>query len=255
MTRWQTDTDFRVISKLLLTIAILFSSWFLPPFSHFWAWLDIKGFLLLNSWIRESDVWQSFWGIGNCPITDWMYDIVMAGFFIHYIFNEKGKRGYRFAQFFSALILVSCVLMFVNRHLFSTILDIPRLSPSNVIEGCVRLSQEIHWMHIKDSSGHCYPGDHGTTILLFCSSVHFLAGRKRGLFALFCSIPFLLPRLIVGAHWLTDVIMGSFLIALLYQAIFYYTPIFAMLADSLYAGGARIGSLFKQGKVKEQVYE
>jgi len=50
----------------------------------------------------------------------------------------------------------------------------------------------------------------------------------------FLSILFSIARLVSGAHWLSDCVAGGFTEALVIVAFGVYTPIFQLLANSLY---------------------
>ncbi len=56
--------------------------------------------------------------------------------------------------------------------------------------------------------------------------MYILRGPKIGFSAFLASIPFLLPRLVVGAHWLSDYLFGSLPLALFNLSLLFYTPPF-----------------------------
>ena len=88
-----------------------------------------------------------------------------------------------------------------------------------------RLSSVIEWTKVKDHSRKSFPGDHATTAVLFTCFVYYLMGWRLGLLATLYAIFFCLPRLIVGAHWLTDILLGSSLIAISVSSLIMGTPI------------------------------
>src|SRR6185369_8486193 len=108
----------------------------------------------------------------------------------------------------------AATIYFINRKLFSSYLIIPRTSPTRVVEDSIRLSEMVPWLHVKDGSARSFPGDHGTTALLFSASYTILAGWRLGIIALLYGAFLCLTRLITGAHWLSDVIVGSGCIAI-----------------------------------------
>jgi membrane-associated phospholipid phosphatase len=51
-------------------------------------------------------------------------------------------------------------------------------------------------------------------------------GVRKWIAATLFGLYFLLPRLFIGAHWLSDIVLGSLPIALFSIACTYYTPFF-----------------------------
>jgi membrane-associated phospholipid phosphatase len=105
------------------------------------------------------------------------------------------------------------------------------LSPTMVIDDSIRLSKEIPWMKIKDGSSKSFPGDHGTTALLFAASFSYLAGWRLGILASFYAAFLCMPRLITGAHWLSDVLVGSGTITMIFLSWAFCTPLFSRFTD------------------------
>jgi Kdo2-lipid A phosphotransferase len=86
-------------------------------------------------------------------------------------------------------------------------------------------------MSTKDDSSKSFPGDHGTTALLFAASFSYLAGWRLGLLASLYAAFLCMPRLITGAHWLSDVIVGSGTITILFLSWAFCTPLFVKFTD------------------------
>ncbi|MCI5052445.1 MAG: hypothetical protein MRY21_04845, partial [Simkaniaceae bacterium] len=76
------------LALFALAICLLYASWLLPGVRLMWQWLDRNTFFLLNSWIGHSPYWQHFWALINHSLTDWVFDVVMLGFFLFYIFRD-----------------------------------------------------------------------------------------------------------------------------------------------------------------------
>ncbi|MFS8563375.1 MAG: phosphatase PAP2 family protein [Rhabdochlamydiaceae bacterium] len=108
--------------------------------------------------------------------------------------------------------------------LFREHLKIPRASPSLVVTPCIRVSENIPWLKTKEKAGSSFPGDHATTVIFFAVSYTFFTGRRLGYYALAYAILRTLPRLIIGAHWFTDVFVGSGTIVLLFSSWALCTP-------------------------------
>jgi membrane-associated phospholipid phosphatase len=88
-------------------------------------------------------------------------------------------------------------------------------------------------MIVKDETVACFPGDHATTLLLFTVLYSFYAGRKLGAFAALYAIFRILPRLIVGAHWASDIIVGSGCLVLFFLSLALCTPFHTWTIDRI----------------------
>lgn len=233
-------TRYKLKSLLLLQalLVLLLTSLFWSKTAVYWQKLDVAFFKLINQSLLNRPWWQVFWASANHKYADWLEDLCILAFFTLWIRKSPAYlRKIRTAQLFFCVLYIACILFFINSVLFRDLIQIPRLSPSLTIENSVLLSQEIPWMKIKDVSKKSFPADHGTTALLFAASFSYLAGWRFGIAACFYAGFLCMPRLITGAHWLSDVLVGSGGIALFFLSIAFCTP----LANSLSSYLARIG--------------
>jgi len=215
-----------------LLILILLGTFLWPPTRPFWDWLDLHSFKFLNGTLENRPTWQLFWAFANHKMIDWVEDAVFIGFFAAAILQApKGERIRRSAQFIFCVIFAALIIFWVNRVIFREHLEIPRPSPSLVVSPCVRLSDEIPWLRIKDDATASFPGDHATTLVLFAGSYVFFAGRRLGSYAVVYAIFRSLPRLIAGAHWLTDIVIGSGVITLFFLGWALCTPFHIWCTD------------------------
>lgn len=206
----------------------LFLVWslFTPPIMKVWQWIDVAFFKAINSTLKDHPTWQLFWALANHKMADWIEDFCVLIFFIVYV--AKAARGFkmrRVCELLFCVLYIGMIIYFVNKTLFRECLEIPRLSPTLTVENSVHLSDEIPWLSIKDDSVKSFPGDHGTTALLFAASFSYFASRRLGLAASLYAAFLCLPRLITGAHWLSDVIVGSGSITLIFLSWAFCTPL------------------------------
>ena len=108
-----------------------------------------------------------------------------------------------------------------------------RESPSVVLSDTIRLSEAIPWLKIKDSSHWSFPGDHAFIVLQWAAFIAFFCGRRYGIAAYISSLFFILPRLIAGAHWISDTIAGSFALTCIFMAWATATPLYAFIMHYL----------------------
>jgi membrane-associated phospholipid phosphatase len=215
-------------------VAILLTTLFLPSTKGFWEVIDIAFFKWVNGSLEGRPRWQVFWALANHKLADWVEDLFVLIFFILYVKEGvKALRGRRVAELLFCVLYIAAIIYFVNRLLFRENLSIPRLSPTLVVDSSIRLSEHIPWLHIKDDSSKSFPGDHGTTALLFAASFSYLAGWRLGILASLYAAFLCMPRLITGAHWFSDVIVGSGSITLLFLSWAFCTPFFSRCVDKL----------------------
>lgn len=215
-----------------LIVALLFASLFLPWTQKLWEVVDVAFFKWINHSLKDRPLWQLFWACANHKLADWVEDIFILIFFFAYV-RQKGALlpTRKIAQLLFFALYIGAIIYFVNGLIFKENWSMPRLSPTHVVEDSIRLSKEIPWMSIKDGSSKSFPGDHGTTALLFAASFTYVARWRLGILAILYSVFLCLPRLITGAHWLSDIIVGSGSITLLFLSWAFYTPLFERATD------------------------
>ena len=214
--------------------AIFLITLFLPSTKGFWEVIDVAFFKWVNGSLDGRPNWQLFWALANHKLADWVEDLCVLFFFAAYVKQAcRSMRPRKIAELLFCILYIGAIIYFVNRMLFRENLSIPRLSPTLVVDSSVRLSEHISWLHIKDDSSKSFPGDHGTTALLFAASFSYLAGWRLGILASLYAAFLCMPRLITGAHWFSDVLVGSGSITLLFLSWAFCTPLFQTCVDKM----------------------
>ena len=198
---------FTLFSFLLLFL------WAFPLTGVYFDRLDSTIYYFLNGTLKDGKNWQLFWAVTNVRIFDIAAGLLVLVMLLFYMYTDgnlenKAKPLNKLIPF----IVFITLAIIVNKIIFSGVLgflDYHRQSPSLVLDGGVRLSEIITSFEFKDTSKDCFPGDHAT--VLMCSAAYFFiyGNKKLGLISCFILLPFILPRLIVGAHWFTDCLVGS----------------------------------------------
>lgn len=217
-----------------ILIVFLLVTFFYPPTRVYWEMLDAAFFKWINGSLVGSKARQTFWACANHRWADWLEDVFILGFFI--IFVRSLKQGTKLkgaAQLLFCVLYSAAILYFVNRLIFRGSFIIYRDSPTLVIEDCVRLSKEITWMRVKDISTKCFPGDHAATAVLFASFYTIFAKWRLAIPAILYAAFLCMPRMIAGAHWLSDVLVGSGAIVLFFLSWAFCTPIHLYCIDKL----------------------
>ncbi len=198
---------FTFLSFLLLFL------WAFPLTGIYFDRLDSAVYYFLNGTLKESENWQLFWAVTNVRIFDLAGGLLVFVILLFHMYSgknlENNVTAYGKFVFFIVFIILTII---INKIIFSGILgflDYHRLSPSLALDGGVRLSEIITSFEFKDKSKDCFPGDHAA--VLICSTIYFFiyGNKKLGIISCFVLLPFILPRLVVGAHWFTDCLVGS----------------------------------------------
>ena len=201
--------------------------------------VDRAFFCFLNGSLKGHPHMQLFWSLANHKLTDWVHDVVFLFLIIAAVFAApKQDRLKKISQFLFCILYIACIIFFFNRLIFRENLDIVRLSPTVELPNSIRLSKIFPELGIKDASKQSFPGDHATTALLLAASYGYLARGKLALLGWAYGIFMCLPRLIAGAHWLSDVAIGSGCIALFFLSWAFHTPL-ANHASSLFERSLR----------------
>lgn len=227
----------RLFVLLHAFVAFLLLSLFVLPTTELWKSFDVFCFTTLNGSLVGHPIQQAFWAIANMKSTDAFGALFLLGCFLIYVFEADGnERRKRFAQLLYTVIWFEISILFCKQAYtpFCEYFGLTRHSPTVVLTGALKLSEVVSWTKVKDSSCFCFPADHASIVFQWCAFLWFFAGWKRGLTTLACSTFFLLPRLISGAHWMSDLFVGSLSIITLALAWALCTPVYGWTMKKLY---------------------
>lgn len=211
----------------LVALGIL-ASWLWQPTRQLWDHLDINVFRSLNNPLSTNAVWAHVWAIGNMRYADIGMALITLGALAKggLIFDNTRVRG-AFYGFLALLLLLFLIRIGPVREVMM-ILDWHRASPSLLVDGAVRITKMFpgwkdSW-YMKDSSNHCFPGDHAAVVLLWLLFIWPFASPGKRTLAAVLSTVFVLPRLVSGAHWLSDDLVGGLSLTLVAIGYGLYTP-------------------------------
>lgn len=215
-------------SFILLQLAslLLLASWLLPASRAVWHALDVPVFRLFNGSLGHVAGWDFFWALLSTRVADLLAAVLMLCSLSlgGVVFQQQHLR--RALVSFVSLLVVTLVV----RTLFTRGIDTAGLqhaSPSVFFGDGFQLSaafprmEEV--MEIKDRSSRSFPGDHASVLLLWAAFLSLFARGKRLLLVWLACILLLLPRLVAGAHWFSDNLVGGGFVVLQTLAWGYYT--------------------------------
>lgn len=222
--------------KRALLICVTFSLLLISFFSRYTFFIrdiDITLAYFFNDIIRLHPSLHNTCAYLNSKMGNWIYDGVIVLFGVPYVFRGGKHRWLK--RFIQILLIVafSSFCFFVFNRYMTRHLHFKSHSPSGVLANFFHLAPLIPWTKVKEFSSVSYPSDHGSTIFMFILTTFYLMGRRIGILSIIASIPFALPRLLVGAHWSSDLFLGSLPLALFNLSWFLYTPIFNTLVNFL----------------------
>lgn len=207
-----------------IVAGLLIFSWLLPPTRNWWAALDEKTFRLFNGILVDAPGQQYFWALANNRSVDLVSGSLAVLVFIWWIWgNPRAVQNWRCAVF-AALTIPAIILPFVAHEVLERVFLFERPSPTIVYEDAQRLTQLVPEMETKDASRYSFPGDHAFVLFSILFFYVYFNARKCVLISILMAVIFMLPRLVAGAHWLSDNIVGGAAPALLITAWVLATP-------------------------------
>lgn len=206
---------------------LLLASWLWAPSRMLWDQFDLQLFTLLNEPVHGAGLWAQVWAIGSMRPVDMGVGVLMLAVML------KANLVFSAAQVRKALyaFLAALFVMLLFRVGFAELVKLmgwQRPSASLVVEGAARLTElfpawEERW-DMKDSATRSFPGDHASVLLIWAMFMSFFARNWRLLLVWTMAVIFMLPRLVAGAHWGSDALVGGVFLALLALAWGCFTP-------------------------------
>lgn len=214
-----------IIKIVLCNLAgiLLFLSWYLPANHGFWFTIDKNIFFFFNKLIGESDSFLYFVAFTNFRAFDSVAFIFMLLIYLYY-FSRQDAAGKRKMCCMGIAMICSVILV----KLADGCLNINRPSPTLYFESLnepVNFVSKMTGWHVKDLSSISFPGDHGMMLLIFASFMARYFGRNAFLSSFSVFLVFSLPRMMSGAHWFTDIAVGSLSIILVVMSWILLTPL------------------------------
>ncbi len=196
----------RLPAILLLNAAglALFFSWYIPADHGFWFPLDSGLFHFFNQALAKSEAFLWLVAITNNRAFDGCSLLAMGCLMLSFWLKED-KTGRRRILIIGLVMLLTAVII---NQLAQHLMPVKRASPSLFFPNINRVSALLH-IPTKDASKDSFPGDHGMMLLIFAGFMLRYFGKKAFAIALVIVVVFAFPRVMIGAHWLTDIAVGS----------------------------------------------
>ncbi|MBG3014399.1 phosphatase PAP2 family protein [Proteus faecis] len=219
----------KALAIFLLNLAglIIFFSWYLPAQHGIWLSIDTHIFYFFNQYILPDTFFASFVAYTNNRKFDLVILLVMGALYYN-TFRKKDHMGKRHLIIVGLLMVISAVL--INQ--IGQNLPIERPSPTLHFQDVNRVSVVTN-IPTKDASGDSFPGDHGLMLLIFCSFILRYLSFRSFVCALLITVIFSLPRVMAGAHWASDILVGSISLTLITTSWLLITPLSDIIVRQL----------------------
>lgn len=199
-----------MIKKLPLILLLnaagvaLFLSWYLPVNHGFWFPIDSGIFHFFNEQLVKSQAILWLVAITNNRAFDGCSLLAMGCLMLSF-WRKEDAAGRRRIIMIGLVMLLTAVVI---NQLAQGLMPVKRSSPTLFFPDIHRVSELLH-ISTKDASKDSFPGDHGMMLLIFASFMLRYFGKKAFAVALIIVVVFAFPRVMIGAHWLTDIAVGS----------------------------------------------
>lgn len=220
----------RLITILLLNAlgVMLFMSWYLPPEHGFWFALDKGIFFGFNDQMVDHHGFALLVAITNFRGFD-AVSLLAMGLLYLWFWRRETPQGRRRMLAIGITMLLTAVILNQLGHL----LPVKHASPTLFFDNVHRVS-ELTGIPAKDASRDSFPGDHGMMLIIFTCFMWRYFGFRAFLMGLLIVVLFSLPRVMAGAHWFTDIAVGSLSVVLVGLSWWLLTPASDKLVNWLY---------------------
>jgi membrane-associated phospholipid phosphatase len=216
------------LGLLLVIAAVMLASWLIPVTRSIWDAADLACFQLINSTLQPGvdglGSWSAFWALMNVRLADLFPLVLMVCLFA---INRAVFPADRFLDGLTTFVvlLFFMLLVRVGFDALVKVFDVNHPSPTLVFDDAVRLSLLYPEWPTKDEAGHSFPGDHASVMMVWAGYCLYQVRNRWSVAVLGLTVFFSLPRLMSGAHWLSDVAVGGTSLALIVLAFALYTPL------------------------------
>src|SRR5471032_1569527 len=196
----------------------LFLSYYLQANHGFWFPIDPSIFFYINQHLATDKPFLHIVAVTNNRAFDGISLLAMGLLYLSY-YIKRDTAGRRRMIIIGFVMLLTAVILNQLGHL----LPVSHKSPSLSFPDVNRVSK-LTGIPTKDASSDSFPGDHGMMLIIFsCFMLRYLS---KGAFAVavLITLIFSLPRIMIGAHWFTDIAVGSLSVVLIGASWWLMTP-------------------------------
>lgn len=218
--------NLKQILLLNLLGVLLLAGWYWTSLEGCWFEIDRTVFYFFNRLVASNVFFRYFVAVTNLRVFDLVpFALMLAIMYSRY--RNTNVEGKRWLVVIGAAMLLSALILkrvddFVSWSRISASLYFDDLN------GDVNFVSALTGLPAKDISFTSFPGDHAMMLLVFCAHMRRYLGKREFWQGVSVFAVSSLPRIMSGAHWLSDVAVGSVAFALIVLSWLLLTP----LADS-----------------------
>ncbi|MBS0967789.1 phosphatase PAP2 family protein [Chimaeribacter arupi] len=205
----------------------LFLSYYLPARHGFWFSVDSSIFFYFNQQLATSPAFLKGVAVTNNRLFDGCSLLAMGLVYLSFYLKQPAE-GRRRLVVTGVVMLLTAIVLNQLGHL----LPVKHVSPSLFFPHVNRVS-ELTGIPTKDASTDSFPGDHGMMLIIFACFMWRYCTHTAFALALAIVVVFSLPRLMIGAHWFSDIAVGSLSVVLVGLSWWLLTPACDRLIDWL----------------------
>ncbi|GKW40226.1 phosphatase PAP2 family protein [Pectobacterium parvum] len=196
----------------------LFLSWYLPENHGFWLTLDSHIFFYFNRLLVDSPTFLHLVALTNNRAFDGFALVAMGLLYLSFYLKATSTERRRLL-ILGFIMLLTAVVLNQAGHL----LPVQHASPTLYFSDVNRVS-DLTGIPTKDASSDSFPGDHGMMLMIFAAFILRYFTRTAFAIGLVIMVIFSLPRIMIGAHWFTDIAVGSLSVVLVGLSWWLLTP-------------------------------
>lgn len=220
---------YKQIGLLNLAGFIVLGSWLWPTI-NLWTTLDDRIFRFFNQFVRpDNPLYDDLLALLNTRFFDAVAFGIMALLFVLAWHQEQRPHALRRWLSIGITMVVTAAMLAVFTH---DGIRYGHPSPTRFYDWAWHLTNIVS-IPTKDSAGNSFPGDHGLMLMIFAAFMWRFAARHIAIWATIFVVILSLPRIMVGAHWFSDIYMGSLSIALIILPWLLCTPLIPKSVDWL----------------------
>ncbi|CAK9885407.1 MAG: Lipid A 1-diphosphate synthase [Candidatus Erwinia impunctatus] len=193
-------------------------SWYLPVNHGVWFTIDKSIFYWFNDQLVSNRLLS--WVIAITNFRDFDGVALLAMGVLYFCLWHKAPTDEKWRIFVTGVAMViSAIILNQLGHL----IPVSHPSPTKFFSDVHHVTQ-LTGIATKDASSDSFPRDHGMLLMIFAS--YMLRYFSLRFFSLSVAIVliFASPRIMIGAHWFTDVAVGSLSIVLVGMSWWLLTP-------------------------------
>lgn len=210
---------FKIKTVLLISITgiMLLSSYFIFPDVLYN--IDTAVFFFFNRKLVQDSLLLQIVAYTNMRAFDVVAALFIGGmYYCYYRKMDNSAKwimiGYGLSMLFLAVVIKQ----------LGSLIPISHKSPTLYFENVNRITM-LTDIPTKDSSNNSFPGDHGMVLMIFAAYMARYFGRRSFIIAFIIAVVFTLPRIASGAHWFSDVYVGSLSIICIVLSWVLLTPV------------------------------